>query len=147
MTRMNRRELFHGALAVAAAPSCCTTPEAPGEAVRIDGREVRIDLRLAPGLGADGGSARVVDTGRKLNLIVVRTGKRSYAALDRKCTHGGGPVAYKPKQHTVQCTCWGRSEFALDGRVTGGPAKKPLRTHEVTLSGETLVIHLAEGQV
>jgi Rieske Fe-S protein len=56
-------------------------------------------------------------------------------------------VAYKPKQHTVQCTCWGRSEFALDGRVTGGPAKKPLRTHEVTLSGETLVIHLAEGQV
>jgi Rieske Fe-S protein len=144
MNGWNRRELLQGVLALAG-PPCCTAPEAPAAAVAIADGEVRIDLRRAPGLRAEGGSARVVDEGRRIDVIVVRTGKRRYAALDRKCTHGGGPVAYKPKQRTVQCTCWGRSEFALDGRVAGGPAKRPLRSHAVALAGDTLIIRM-EGQ-
>jgi thiosulfate dehydrogenase [quinone] large subunit len=75
-------------------------------------------------------------------VIVVHPGRRRYAALEPLCTHAQGPVAYKPKHGTLQCTCWGRSEFALDGRVVGGPARRPLRRYPVTLAGDTLTIQL-----
>jgi Rieske Fe-S protein len=141
---MNRRDFFQGALAMAALPPCCTTPPVPSAAVRIEDRRILIDLDRVPELRAAGGSARIVDETRQLNLIVVHDGKRHFAALDRPCTHGNGPVAYKPKHHTVQCTCWGRSEFALDGRVLAGPAKRPLRTYATRLDGGTLEISLPE---
>jgi Rieske Fe-S protein len=133
--------LFQGFLAGAAVlPPCCTTPAAPSEGVRVETARVLIDLKRVPGLAMDGGSVRVADEASGLDLIVVRWGKRHFAALDRKCTHGGGPLAYKPKHRTVQCTCWGRSEFALDGRVVGGPAKRPVGTYAVRVEGGTLEI-------
>jgi Rieske Fe-S protein len=140
----SRRDLLQQALAMGL-PPCCTTPRLGPAAVTIaeDAAVVRLDA--APELQQKGGSARVVDEALRIDLIVVRRGRRSYAALDTACTHGNAPVAYKPHQQTLQCTCWGRSEFALDGRVVGGPAKRPLRAYPTALSGDTLTIDLSEG--
>jgi Rieske Fe-S protein len=144
MRDWSRRDLLKQALAMGL-PPCCSTPRLGPAALSIGAGTAVVRLRAAPELRQQGGSARVVDEARGIDLIVVHHGRRSYSALDVACTHGSAPVAYKPRQRTVQCTCWGRSEFALDGRVLGGPAKRPLRVYPTALSGETLTIDLSEG--
>jgi Rieske Fe-S protein len=141
MSDWSRRDLLKQALALGL-PPCCTTPGLAPDAVTADGSAVRIDLRRAPELRQKGGSARLTDRSRGVDLIVAHAARRRYVALDALCTHGQGPVAFKPKHRTVQCTCWGRSEFALDGRVIGGPARRPLRAYPVAIAGDTLTIRL-----
>lgn len=144
MSDWSRRDLLKQALAMGL-PPCCSTPRLAPRAFKVSGSVVVVDLGAAPELRLKGGSTRIVDEASRIDLIVVHPGSRRYAALDVACTHGTAPVAYKPKQQTVQCTCWGRSEFALDGRVIGGPAKRPLRAYPTRRSGETLTIDLAAG--
>jgi Rieske Fe-S protein len=119
---------------------CCSTPDVPDPAVRFDADGVAIDLSLAPALRKPGAAGKIIDPGRKLRVIVACLGKRQYVAMQEKCTHGGGHLAYSHKRRTVQCTCWGHSEFAIDGTVLGGPAKKPLPRYEVALAGDVLRI-------
>jgi Rieske Fe-S protein len=120
--------------------ACCTTPEAPSASFRIEEGFILLDIGKVPSLGRKGGAAKVVDIDRGVNLIVVEPEKGRFAALERSCTHGGAQVVYNGLNRTVQCTSWGHAEFALDGRVLGGSAKKPLPTHEVKLEGKLLRI-------
>ncbi len=121
---------------------CCTTPEAPAGSYRIDGGEILLEIDKVPSLGRKGGAVKVVDIDRGVNLIVVEPEKGRFAALERSCTHGGAQVVYNGVNRTVQCTSWGHSEFALDGQVLGGSAKKRLPVHEVRLEGGLLRIRL-----
>lgn len=124
---------------------CCSTEELPSGTFRLDGATLTIDLDSAAPLSKPGSAARVVDLARGVNLMVVRDRKNRYAVLDSSCTHGGAEVAYNRKNQTVQCTSWGHSEFALDGAVLGGSAKKPLRAYKTEISGRKLLVHLGEG--
>ncbi len=122
--------------------ACCTTQEAPEGSFRIEEGFVVLDTGKVPSLGRKGGAAKVIDIDRGVNLIVVEPEKGRFAALERSCTHGGAQVVYNGLNRTVQCTSWGHSEFALDGRILGGSAKKPLPVHEVSLEGKLLRIRL-----
>ena len=131
-------------LALAGVPVlCCSTEEVPAGSFRIEGPLLTLDLAAAPPLKRPGSAARIVDLARGVNLIVVRDRKSRYAALERSCTHGGAQVAYNGKNETVQCTSWGHSEFALDGSVLGGSARKPLRSYPVQRKGDQLRIDLS----
>jgi Rieske Fe-S protein len=121
---------------------CCTTPEAPAGSFRIEGGEVLLEMKKVPSLGRKGGAVKVVDIDREVNIIVVQPERGRFAALERSCTHGGAQVVYNGVNRTVQCTSWGHSEFALDGRVLGGSARKPLAAHEVRREGGLLRISL-----
>ncbi len=123
-------------------PLCCTTPEIPPASFTIQGAVLTIDLNKAPELRKSGAAVRVVDLERKVNLIVVHPARNRFAALDRSCTHGGGQVVYNGYNRTVQCTSWGHSEFALDGTVLGGSAKRPVRAYEIRRAGDRLEIVL-----
>ena len=123
-------------------PLCCTTPEIPPASFTIQGAVLTIDLQRAPELRKSGGAVRVVDLERKVNLIVVHPARNRFAALDRSCTHGGAQVVYNGRNQTVQCTSWGHSEFALDGTVLGGSAKRPVRAYEIRRAGDRLEIVL-----
>ena len=128
-------------LCSASAPAaCCHAPDLPQASLQFDKGVIRIDLKRAPGLLKKGASGRIVDEGRSVDLVVVHVEKKRYVALDRKCTHGGGPVTYIEKRRIVQCTCWGHSQFGLDGTVVTGPAKKKLGVHEVRVAGDTIEI-------
>ena len=140
---MNRRQLIQSSLAMAGLPPlCCTTPEIPPASFTIQGAVLTIDLNKAPDLRKSGAAVRVVDLERKVNLIVVHPTKNRFAALDRSCTHGGNQVVYNGHNQTVQCTSWGHSEFALDGTVLGGSAKRPVRAYEIRRTGDRLEIVL-----
>jgi len=123
-------------------PLCCTTPEIPPASFTVQGAVLIIDLQQAPDLRKPGGAVRVVDLERKVNLIVVHPAKNRFAVLDRSCTHGGAPVVYNRHNQTVQCVSWGHSEFALDGALLGGSAKRPLRAYEIRRAGNRLEIVL-----
>jgi nitrite reductase/ring-hydroxylating ferredoxin subunit len=126
---------------------CCTTEEAPAGSFTVLGTTLTIDLTHLRSLARRGSAARVVDTGRGINLIVVRDSHGRFAALERSCTHGGAQVVYNGRNDTVQCTSWGHSEFALDGAVLGGSARKPLRRYPVAREGTKLRIDLAGAAV
>jgi Rieske Fe-S protein len=139
----SRRDLLGAS--IVALGLCCTTDDAPPSSVAIDDTTITIDLRKAPALARRGGSVRVVDHDRDINVIVVHPEGRRYAALQRSCTHGGAQVAYSARNTTVICTSWGHSEFALDGTVLGGSARRDLPTYPVRLEGHLLRINHGGG--
>jgi Rieske Fe-S protein len=134
----NRRQLLLAGVAVV----CCTTAEVPATSVSYAGNSLVIDLKKVPELRRPGSAVRVVNLDRKVNLIVVRGKKGHFTALDRSCTHGGAQVAYNRVNDTVQCSSWGHSEFALDGALLGGSAKRPLPAHACRLVGGKLEVTL-----
>ncbi len=140
---LNRRDLIRSSLMLAGVPLlCCDTEDVPAASIRYEGPVIAIDLRQARGLLRPGSAGKIVDEARKLNLIIVHAEKNRFAALSRSCTHGSAPVALNRRHKTVQCTCWGHSEFGLDGTVLAGPAKRPLQTYEVRRAGSRLEILL-----
>lgn len=73
------------------------------------------------------------------NIIVIRTGQSSYAALSKVCTHQGCTVTYNSSANEVSCPCHG-SLFSITGAVVQGPAPVALKSYNVTVSGSTLSI-------
>ena len=128
-----------------ASNDCCTVPDAPRDGVRIQPGLVTIDLGLTPDLNRTGSAVKIVDSARKLQVIVARTAKDRYVALDQKCTHGGGPLTYVHRHQHLYCTCWGHAKFALDGSVLRWPNQqkpRPLRAHAVERKGGLLEIRV-----
>ena len=124
---------------------CCTLPELASGAARIEPGLVVIDLARAPELGRTGGSVKLVDSARKLQIVIARAAKKDFVALDQKCTHGGGPLTYVHRHKHLYCTCWGHSIFALDGSVLRWPNSqkpRPLRAHAVEQRGGLLHIRV-----
>ncbi len=141
---LDRRQLIRGSLGLAGVlPLCCSTPEVPRESVSYDGDTLMLDLEQVPGLRAAGSAGAVVDASRKLNLVVARTGKDSFVALDRTCTHGGAQLTYNHKRRTLQCTSLNHAEYALDGTLLHGRTHGNLRAYEVRRVGTRLAIRLA----
>jgi cytochrome b6-f complex iron-sulfur subunit len=70
------------------------------------------------------------------NIIITRPTKTTVAAYSAICTHQGCTV--KPVGKELDCPCHG-SVFDLTGAVVNGPAQRPLRAVQVTLSGDDVV--------
>jgi cytochrome b6-f complex iron-sulfur subunit len=95
------------------------------------------DTRFAIGRPADIAIGTVlVLTAQK--VYVVRTEKGFYA-LSSVCTHLGCMTRYDPAESRIACPCHG-SRFALTGKVTGGPAPRPLPRVSLTLEKGLLVV-------
>jgi nitrite reductase/ring-hydroxylating ferredoxin subunit len=142
---MTRRVFLASALAVP--PDCCRVPEAAPDTVRIQPGLLTLDLRRVLALHGPGAAVAVTDAARKLQIVIARPSKNRFVALDRKCTHGGGPLTYVPKHQHLYCTCWGHARFALDGAVLRWPNKqtpRPLRGYTVERRGNLLHIHIPE---
>ena len=143
---LDRRQLIRGSLGLAGVvPLCCGTPEVPPESVSLDGDTLLLYLEKAAVLRAVGSAGAVVDAGRKLNFIVARTGKDSFVALDRTCTHGGAMLTYNHRRRTLQCTSLNHAEFDLNGTLLHGRTHGNLRAYEVRRIGKRLAIRLARA--
>jgi Rieske Fe-S protein len=68
-------------------------------------------------------------------VIVARVDANTLAACSAICTHRGCTVEYDGNAKEWSCPCHG-SRFALDGRVTHGPAKTPLEQFTAALEVE-----------
>jgi nitrite reductase/ring-hydroxylating ferredoxin subunit len=140
-TGMERRRFLQGSLAMAGVvPLCCSTPSISAGSVRFERDRMIVDLRKAPGLSRVGSAVAVVDSARGINLIIARTGKHEFAALDRSCTHGGAQCTYNHKRRTVQCTSLNHAEYDLKGTLLHGRTHGNLRAYDVRRNGAILEI-------
>jgi cytochrome b6-f complex iron-sulfur subunit len=76
-------------------------------------------------------------------LYVVRNADGSFYALSSICTHLGCMTRYVPENAQLACPCHG-SRFSLEGKVTAGPAPRPLRRLKMTLERGTLVVDASQ---
>ena len=70
------------------------------------------------------------------DIIITRPTETTVAAYSAICTHQGCTV--KPAGKELDCPCHG-SVFDLKGAVLNGPAQRPLRAVQVSLSGDDVV--------
>jgi nitrite reductase/ring-hydroxylating ferredoxin subunit len=106
---------------------------------------VVIDLNKAVVLRRTGAALAVVDTERKLNLIVIHVDRSLFVALDRSCTHGGAQCAFNGKRRTLKCTSLNHAEYGLDGKLLHGRTHGDLRAYETRREGSRLLIALGNS--
>jgi cytochrome b6-f complex iron-sulfur subunit len=74
----------------------------------------------------------------KHGLYVIRSAA-GFFALSSVCTHLGCMTRYVPENAQIACPCHG-SRFSIEGKVTGGPAPRPLRRLQITIERGVLVV-------
>ena len=79
----------------------------------------------------------------KKRLYVVRNADGSFYALSALCTHLGCMTRYVPENAQVACPCHG-SRFSLEGKVTAGPAPRPLRRLKMSLERGILIVDASQ---
>jgi cytochrome b6-f complex iron-sulfur subunit len=80
-----------------------------------------------------------VVTNVEQRVYVIRLAE-GFRALSAVCTHLGCITRYQPDREIIACPCHG-SQFTLAGDVVAGPAPRPLRWLQMSLSekGELIV--------
>ena len=100
--------------------------------------KIEVDLASNPALKKVGGVVQFQDkNGRELALVRTGTGSSAYKAIDLSCTHQGVTVAQSGS--TWVCPAHG-SQFAIDGKVKFGKAKRSLQTLTVKVSATKVVV-------
>lgn len=97
---------------------------------------LRVQLSKYPALKKVGGAAAVGSL-NGVSVAVVRTGRSSYVALDRRCPHAGGIVSQSGSEWV--CPLHG-SRFDLDGDKVSGVTPTGLRKLKSSLSRGVLTI-------
>lgn len=74
-------------------------------------------------------------------VLVIRNPKdsKSLIAVNPTCTHNECTVKWKANEKLFDCPCHD-SEFAPDGKVLKGPAKKPLATYQAKIEGNSVIV-------
>jgi cytochrome b6-f complex iron-sulfur subunit len=80
-----------------------------------------------------------VVTNVEQRVYVIRLAE-GFRALSAVCTHLGCITRFQPERNIIACPCHG-SQFTLAGDVVAGPAPRPLRWLQMSLSekGELIV--------
>jgi nitrite reductase/ring-hydroxylating ferredoxin subunit len=150
-TLLSRRELLAGAIlaagggclcALGAQPkaTCCFTPDLEPESYILAGNTLKIDLTKAATLKRPHSAAYVVAREGELQLIIVRSGRKSYHVLSRLCTHGRQVLSYVRERRRLMCNSFNHSQFYLDGTIAKGPAESAIQAYPCRLKGGVLEV-------
>ncbi len=96
---------------------------ATGIAVQPNG-QVAVTVKQIPELAKVGGIVNL-GTVKGVPTAIVRTGASTYSALNLRCAHQG--ITVMPDNGAWLCPAHG-STYAVNGKVTGGPAQHDLAT-------------------
>ena len=101
--------------------ACPRSAIEPGEALRLDGPETQ-----------------------GVPIAVFRTDDDEFFAVDDTCTHQDASLAEGWLEGCeVECPLHASKFDLRTGAVDAPPAKQPIRTHQVTLDGDTVFITLS----
>lgn len=75
--------------------------------------------------------------------VFILHGPDGFVALSAVCTHLGCMTRYEKATSRIFCPCHGSAFSSDDGKVTGGPAPKPLARLKITLEKGELYVDAA----
>lgn len=78
-------------------------------------------------------------TSEKATAWVVKMSDKDVVAFGPQCTHLGCAYHWDEQNNNFLCPCH-TSTFSLDGKVTAGPAPRPLDRYEVKVEGGKLLL-------
>jgi Rieske Fe-S protein len=126
-----------GAAALALGPVLLADDAMAADGIRRKANgQVVVTVAKVPGLARVGGSV-LLGSVRGVPVAVVRTGRRTYRAVDLRCTHQGVTVAKSGSDWL--CPAHG-SRYDVDGTVTGGPAQRSLAAVKSSFDGTRLTV-------
>lgn len=133
--------LITAALAVPAAAYLFIKPGSQKKSQWVDAADL---TQLKPGQPQEITYRRTrVDGWRVLNekttAWVVRMDDQKVIAYTPQCTHLGCAYHWDDGAHQFLCPCH-NSTFSIDGKVTGGPAPRPLDRYVTRVDGSKLLI-------
>jgi menaquinol-cytochrome c reductase iron-sulfur subunit len=133
--------IITGAIAIPAAIYLMVMPKSGKKAQWVDGGDI---AQLKPGKPEEVTFRRTrVDGWRVLNekttTWVVRLDDKNVVAFAPNCTHLACAYHWEGAQNQFICPCHA-STFAVDGKVTGGPAPRPLDRYVTRVEGTKLLI-------
>ncbi len=136
-TRRDFLKTVCGAAALALGPVLLADEAMAADGIRRKANgQVVVTVAQVPGLARVGGTV-ALGTVRGVPVAVVRTGRRTYRAIDLRCTHKGTTVGKSGS--TWLCPAHG-SRYDADGTVTGGPAERSLSTVRSTFADGRLTV-------
>lgn len=113
-----------------------STPPAPAASTpRADGFLV---AGTVAELDKEGKLDKKLPTGPVLVVRETANSKTLYA-VNPTCTHSGCPVKWEADEKVFDCPCHD-TDFAPDGKVIKGPAKAPLKTYQVKIEGNSVLV-------
>ena len=131
-----------GSLVLPACGSDSTIPVVDAPESSCPSGELCLDTSMAPYTSLANVNGAVLVAAPNDQIIVIRTGTTTVAALSAICTDQGCSVSYQSSDKLLFCPCHG-SLFSLTGSVVRGPAFQPLHVYTATLSGTVITITLA----
>jgi cytochrome b6-f complex iron-sulfur subunit len=142
-TTSRRTLLRYGAAVAACACAGCTMPAArePDVVANPAPGVIRLTQAQSAALLASEGSLLVKLEGRKDKVLVVHHADDTLHAVSAICTHMGCTVGYDKEKGRIVCPCHG-SQFAWDGSVLHGPAKRPLKQYKVTNDNGQVLLYV-----
>lgn len=87
-----------------------------------------------------GGAAYLQGKGLQEPLLIVHTDDDRYLSFTNRCTHAKRKIDPVVGEQKLRCCSVNHSKFDYDGKPLSGPAKEPLKRHQVELSGGNLVL-------
>lgn len=118
---------------------CETKPLSP-ELWSVEGDKVIVKLSQKPDAIAKGGAAYLEGKGLQEPLLIVRTNDDKYLSFTNRCTHFKRKIDPVSGEAKLRCCSVFHSKFDYDGKPLSGPAKDPLKRHQVELSQGNLVL-------
>ena len=138
MSTTDRRNFFKKLSGAALAAGSLLLPW--GQAAAKQGtKAVALPLAKLPQLKKTGGS--VVLKLRGAEWLLARTSADQMLVVSAICTHAQCQVHYEHDKHRIACKCH-QSHFDLQGKPTGGPAKKPLKNIPARIDGERILLDM-----
>jgi cytochrome b6-f complex iron-sulfur subunit len=72
--------------------------------------------------------------------MLIHNTDNSWVALSAVCTHLGCTVKYEPDRDRIHCACHGGTYDPRTGKNIGGPPPRPLRSFNVKLAPDSIVV-------
>jgi len=107
-----------------------------------DGKELTVDLSMAPEVSQAGSAMRIEGKTLPNRVLVVHGDDNEWYVFKNKCTHGGRRLDPLKGESKLQCCSIGKSEFDYQGNILGGSAKKNIVGYPVELNDKTLTVKL-----
>ncbi len=122
--------------------ACTKKSSTPGTTVPKTGTTKNgfVEVGNIQDLDATGRVLHTIEGDNKVLVIRDAENTDTLYALNPTCTHQGCPVDFEQDKQNIFCACHG-STYKIDGSVIKGPASSPLKTYEVKVDGDAILVN------